>query len=96
MRRLTWRASLLLIAFSGGAAGAAEPDSISIQDLKPECRERHPSVAVEQCVIEDRLSRPDYVRRYGAGTIVIIESAPPPGAGGKPPSPAENVNRPPR
>ncbi|HEX6008412.1 MAG TPA: hypothetical protein VFY80_10640 [Burkholderiales bacterium] len=96
MQDSMWRIGILLIGISGGAAVAADPASVSIQDLKPECKERHAAVPPEHCLIDDRTSRLDAVRRAGSGDVVIIQSLPPPAAGRERPaaSPTENVRPP--
>jgi hypothetical protein len=83
MRKLAPIASLLMFAVSAGAFAAADPESASLQDLKPECRERHPTVPPEECMIQDRLPS-QTVRR--AGQIII--TAPPPAAGERQTAPA--------
>jgi hypothetical protein len=87
-------AGVVLYAFSCGAGAVADPASVSIQDLRPECKERHPAVPAEQCVIEDRLPSRQYATRLG-GTVVVIQNVPvAPMTGGTEsrPAPAENVN----
>ena len=66
----------MLYAFSCGAGAVADPASVSIQDLKPECMERHPSVPAEHCVIQDRLPSRQYATRIGDTVIVIPAGAP--------------------
>lgn len=67
--------SLLMLFVSTAAFAVAEPESVSLQDLKPECRERHPPVGPEQCMIQDRVIVRQYARRFGEPVIVIT---PPP------------------
>jgi hypothetical protein len=83
MRKLAHIAGMLMFAVSAGAFAADDPESVSLQDRKPECRERHPTVPPEECMIQDRLP-PQTVRR--AGQIII--TAPPPAAGERQTAPA--------
>jgi hypothetical protein len=76
MRRVAQIAGWLTFAISAGALAVAEPESVSLQDLKPECKERHAAVPPEQCMIEDRLPPRQYVRRFGESVIVIVPTAP--------------------
>lgn len=93
MRNYSRLTGVLLFAFSSGAAAVADPASISIQDLRPECKERHPAIPAEQCLIDDRLARLDYARRFGNGAVIVLEPAiqRPTMV---PPAPRENVNPP--
>jgi len=84
-----------LLILTCASAYAVDPGSVSIQDIRPECRERHAAVAPEHCMIEDRLSRNDYLRRFGSGTVVVVEPpALPPAVPEPPVAPRESVNRP--
>lgn len=87
MRKVAHIAGLLMIAVSAGALAVAEPESVSLQDLKPECKERHPTVAPEQCLIQDRLPSRQTVRRAGE-TIMTVPAAPAPGERQTAPLPA--------
>lgn len=84
MRRYQVLAGMLLSGIAGAAA--VDPESLSIQDLRPECRERHPSVPPERCMIDDRLSAQEYAKRFG-GAVIVIE---PRDAGQIPAVPAED------
>jgi len=76
MRRVAQIAGWLTFAVSTGALAVAEPESVSLQDLKPECKERHAAVPPERCMIEDRLPPRQYARRFGDSVIVIVPPAP--------------------
>lgn len=67
----------LLMTFAAASAWAvAEPESVSLQDLKPECRERHSTIPPEQCMIQDGVLVRQYVRRFNEPVLVM--PAPPP------------------
>jgi hypothetical protein len=76
MRRVPQITGWLTLAVSAGALAVAEPESVSLQDLKPECKERHSTVAPEQCMIEDRLPPRQYARPFGEAVMVIVPTAP--------------------
>jgi hypothetical protein len=76
MRRVAQIAGWLTFAVSAGALAVAEPESVSLQDLKPECKERHAAGPPERCMIEDRLPPRQYARRFGESVIVIVPTAP--------------------
>ena len=71
MRNVAHIAGLLMFAISTGALAVADPESVSLQDLKPECKERHPTVSPEHCMIQDRLPSRQYVRRAGETTMTV-------------------------
>jgi hypothetical protein len=76
MRKIAPITGLLMLVVASGAWAVAEPESVSLQDLKPECKEHHPAVAPEQCVIQDRVPLRQYVRRSGESVITIIPTPP--------------------
>lgn len=66
----------LMLVAPTGALAAAEPESVSIYDLKRECAERHAPIAPEECFINDgppvRL-----VRRFREQVIIVTPETPP-------------------
>ena len=84
MRKVPHLAGLLMFAVSAGALAVADPESVSLQDLKPECKERHPTVPPEHCMIEDRLPS-QTVRRAGEASITVPT---PPATSGRQTAPA--------
>lgn len=84
MKRGVLSSGLLLIV-STGALAVAEPESVSLQDLKPECKERHTTLAPEQCMIQDGVILRQYARRF---TEPILIMPPPPPATTERQSPA--------
>jgi hypothetical protein len=77
MRSIAPITGLLMLFVSGGAWAVAEPESVSLQDLRPECKERHPALPPEQCIIQDRAPVRQYVvRRSGESAITIVPTPP--------------------
>jgi hypothetical protein len=92
MRRVARITGWLTLAVSAGALAVAEPESVSLQDLKPECKERHSTVAPEQCMIEARLPPRQYARRFGEAVMVIVPTAPAASERQTAPAPPARIN----
>jgi hypothetical protein len=76
MRSIAPTMGLLMLFACSGAWAVAEPESVSLQDLRPECKERHPALAPEDCMIQDRAPVRQYARRAGEPAITIIRTLP--------------------
>jgi len=68
--------TLLMLLVCSGAWAVAEPESVSLQDLRPECKERRPALAPEDCMIQYRAPGRQYARRSGEPAITIIRTLP--------------------
>jgi hypothetical protein len=76
MRSIAPMMGLLMLSVCSGAWAVAEPESVSLQDLRPECKERHPALAPEDCMIQDRAPVRQYARRSGEPAITVVPTPP--------------------